>query len=59
METPQKQDKQDKKFIVHIQLRDTEMEVPVFAASIEQATAWAEEQYESQGFVINRVSQRG
>lgn len=46
---------QNKKFIVHIQLRDTEMEVPVFAESIDEATEWAEEQYESQGYEVNRI----
>lgn len=46
---------QNKQFIVHIQLANTEMEVPVFAESIDRACEWAEEQYETQGYVINRI----
>lgn len=45
----------NKKYIVHIQLVDTEMEVPVFAEDIDQATEWAEEAYESQGYKVNRI----
>lgn len=45
------------KYIVHVQLNDTEIEIPLFAESLDKATEWAEEQYESQGYVINRIRQ--
>lgn len=45
----------NKKYIVHVQLVDTEMEVPVFAEDIGQAAEWAEEAYESQGYKVNRI----
>lgn len=43
------------KFIIHVQLPTGEAEIPLFAEDLTQATEWSEEQYEDQGFVVNRV----
>lgn len=44
-----------KTFIVHVVINGSEQQVPVMAASLDEADEWATARYEDAGHTVNRI----
>lgn len=44
-----------KTFIVHVVINGSEQQVPIIAASLDEAAEWAEARYEDAGHTVNRI----
>lgn len=53
--TKQSEHGESRKFLVHIESATMGHEVPVYAASLEEAEELAEAQYQEAGFMVTRI----